>query len=97
MHLGRLRQAGGAPNPANILRAVERLAVLRKLGISADWASRVHQKRLLQTAREGANTDAAQLREFGDERRHATLVAVVLDTMVTGTSAYPGRSSSRRS
>lgn len=82
-HLGRLRQSGGAPNPANILRAVERLAVLRKLGIPADWASRVHQNRLLQTAREGANTDAAHLREFGDERRHATLVAVVLDTMAT--------------
>jgi TnpA family transposase len=82
-HLGWLRQTGGAPNPTNILKGIERLAVLRKLGIPADWALRVHQNRLLQTAREGANTDAAHLREFGDDRRHATLVAVVLDTMAT--------------
>ena len=82
-HLGWLRQTGGAPNPANILKGIERLTVLRKLGIPGDWALRVHQNRLLQTAREGANTDAAHLREFGDERRHATLVAVVLDTMAT--------------
>lgn len=82
-HLGWLRQPGGAPNPANILKCIERLSVLRKLGIPGDWARRVHQNRLLQTAREGANTDAAHLREFGEERRHATLVAVVLDTMAT--------------
>jgi TnpA family transposase len=82
-HLGWLRQAGGAPNPTNISKGIERLTVLRKLGIPDDWARRVHQNRLLQTAREGANTDAAHLREFGDERRHATLVAVVLDTMAT--------------
>jgi len=82
-YLGWLRQTGGAPNPTNILKGFERLAVLRKLGIPADCALRVHQNRLLQTAREGANTDAAHLREFGDERRHATLVAVVLDTMAT--------------
>ena len=82
-HLGWLRQAGGAPNPANILKGIGRLTVLRNLGIPGDWALRVHQNRLAQTAREGANTDAAHLREFGDERRHATLVAVVLDTTAT--------------
>src|SRR4051812_5530330 len=64
-HLGWLRQAGGAPNPANILKGIERLAVLRGLGIPTDRASRVHQNRLAQMAREGANTDAAHLREFG--------------------------------
>jgi TnpA family transposase len=82
-HLGWLRQPGGAPNPGNILKAIERLSFLRKLGIPDEWARRVHQNRLLQTAREGANTDVAHLREFGEERRHATLVAVVLDTMAT--------------
>ncbi len=54
-----------------------------QLGIPDEWARRVHQNRLLQTAREGANTDVAHLREFGEERRRATLVAVVLDTMAT--------------
>jgi hypothetical protein len=80
-HFGWLRQAGGAPNPANILKGIERLAVLRKIGVPGDWALRIHQNRLLQTAREGANTDAAHLRDFGNERRHATLIAVVLDSM----------------
>ena len=82
-HLGWLRQASGAPNPANILKGIGRLTVLRNLGIPGDWALRIHQNRLAQTAREGANTDAAHLRDFGDERRHATLVAVVLDTTAT--------------
>src|SRR5512135_2313981 len=82
-HLGWLRQPGGAPNPGNILQGIERLSFLRGLGIPDEWAQRVHQNRLLQTAREGANTDVTHLREFGEERRHATLVAVVLDTMAT--------------
>ena len=43
----------------------------------------MHQNRLAQMAREGANADAAHLREFEDERRYATLVAVVLDAMAT--------------
>lgn len=81
--LGWLRQPGGAPNPGNILKVIERLSFLRQLGIPDEWARRVHQNRLLQTAREGANTDVAHLREFGEDRRHATLVAVVLDTMAT--------------
>ena len=82
-HLGWLRQPSGAPNPGNILKAIDRLSFLRGLGIPAEWARWVHQNRLLQTAREGANTDVTHLREFGEERRHATLVAVVLDTMAT--------------
>ena len=45
-HLGWLRQAGGAPNPANILKGIGRLTVLRNLGIPGDWALRVHQNRL---------------------------------------------------
>ena len=80
-HLGWLCQPGGAPNPGNILKGIERLSFLRGFGIPDEWARRVHQNRLLQTAREGANTDVAHLRDFGKERRYATLVAVVLDTM----------------
>ena len=81
--LGWLRQPGGAPNPTNILKGIERLSALREVGIPAEWARRVHRNRLLQTAREGANTDAAHLRDFGEERRYATLVAVVLEAMAT--------------
>jgi TnpA family transposase len=82
-HLAWSRQPAGAPGAANILKALERLSFLRRLGIPAEWARLIHQNRLTQLAREGANTDAAHLRDLGDERRHATLVAVVLDTMAT--------------
>src|SRR5580704_6461729 len=82
-YLGWLRQPSGAPNPGNILKCIERLSFLRNLAIPPAWAQRIHQNRLLQTAREGANTDAAHLREFGDERRYATLVALVLDSMLS--------------
>ena len=79
-HLGWARQAIGAPSPTNILACLERLKFLRELGIPMEWARRVHQNRLVQIAREGANTDVAHLRAFGLDRRYATLVAVVLDT-----------------
>jgi len=78
-----LRQPPGAASAGNILKCIERLTFLRKLGIPIDWARRIHQNRLIQIAREGFNTDAAHLREFIDERRHATLIAMVLEVAAT--------------
>ena len=78
--LGWLKQAIGAPNPNNILTCIERLKFVRELGIPTEWARRIHQNRLVQIAREGASARVAHLREFGVERRYATLVATVLDT-----------------
>ena len=82
-HLGWMRQPAGVPSAGNILKCIERLTSLRSVGIPASWANRVHQNRLLQIAREGANTDAAHLRELTEDRRYATLVATVLDTVAT--------------
>jgi hypothetical protein len=82
-HLAWSRQPAGVPSAANILKTLERLVFLRQLAIPAAWAQRLHQNRLTQLAREGATIDAAHLRDFGDERRYATLVAVGLDTMAT--------------
>lgn len=81
--LGWVRQPLGAPNAANILEAIKRLRFLRQLAIPIEWALKVHQNRLVQIAREGANTDVAHLRVFGSSRRYATLVAIVLDTLAT--------------
>ena len=78
--LGWLRQTIGAPNPNNILACIERLKFVRELGIPMEWARRIHENRLVQTAREGASTRVAHLGEFGMGRRYATLVAIVLDT-----------------
>lgn len=81
-HLGWLRQATGSANPTNILACIERLNFIRELGIPLEWSRRIHQNRLVQLAREGSSTDVAHLRVFGNERRYATLVAVVLDTAI---------------
>jgi TnpA family transposase len=82
-HLGWVRQSLGAANPTNILSCIERLKFLRGFGIPVAWATRLHQNRIVQIAREGANTDVTHLRAFVPDRRYATLVACVLDTMVT--------------
>ncbi len=78
--LGWLRQAAGTANPQNILSCIERLKFIRDLGIPLEWARRVHQNRLVQIAREAANTDVAHFRDLGNGRRYAKLVAAVLDT-----------------
>src|SRR5947209_7877166 len=80
-YLGWVRQSLGAANPTNILSCLERLTFLRSLGIPAIWSARLHQNRLVQIAREGANTDVTHLRAFNSDRRYGTLVAGVLDAM----------------
>ena len=60
-HLGWVRQSLGAANPANILSCLERLTFLRLLEIPVTWSARLHQNRLVQIAREGANTDVTHL------------------------------------
>jgi Domain of unknown function (DUF4158) len=80
-YLGWVRQSLGAANPTNILSCLERLTFLRSLGIPITWSARLHQNRLVQIAREGANTDVTHLRAFSPDRRYATLVAGVLDAM----------------
>ena len=67
------RQPAGVPSAGNILKGLERLTFLRSVGIPTSWSRYVHQNRLLQIARERANTGAAHLREFGEERQYATL------------------------
>lgn len=80
-YLGWVRQSLGAANPTNVLSCLERLTFLRSLGIPVTWSARLHQNRLVQIAREGANTDVTHLRAFSPDRRYATLVAGVLDAM----------------
>jgi hypothetical protein len=82
-YLGWVRQSLGAANPANILSCLERLTFVRALGIPVIWSARLHQNRLVQIAREGANTDVTHLRAFSPDRRYATLVAGVLDAMTS--------------
>ena len=81
--MGWLREPPGAATPANVLRRLDRLKVLRAVGIPAEWGRRVHHNRLVQLAREGAATTVAHLRDLEPTRRHATLVAVVIEGTAT--------------
>jgi len=78
-----LRQSPGEPSAKAVLAHIERLQVIRALGLPPDIGHNVHQNRLLRLAREGGQTAVYQIEEYETERRHATLVAILLDTAAT--------------
>lgn len=78
-----LRQPSGAPNAKHILAHIERLRTIEDLAFPDSLEHAVHQNRLLKIAREGGQMTAQHLRDLESSRRHATLVAVVLDTRST--------------
>ena len=59
------------------------MPALRQIGLSDEIGRVVHQNHLLRLAREGAQTTVYHLKDFEVERRHATLVAILLDTQST--------------
>ena len=78
-----LRQPAGAPSARNLLDHVAKLQALRQVGLPLDIGRTVHQNHLLRLAREGAQTTVYHLKDFEVQRRHATLVAILLDTQST--------------
>ena len=78
-----LRQAPGTPRARHILAHIERLKTVRAIGIPAETGQAVHSGRLAKLAREGGQMTSQHLRDLEPIRRHATLVAVVLDTQAT--------------
>ena len=78
-----LRQPPGRPNAKHVLTNIERLRVLRDLGLPNGLDRAVHQNRLLKLAREGGQMTAQHLRDIEPTRRYATLAAVVLETRAT--------------
>jgi hypothetical protein len=80
-----LRQAPGAANPRNILEHIERLKAIRSIALPEELGRNIHQNHLLRLARQGAQTPANDFRDLTDERRYATLVAVLLETSATTT------------
>jgi hypothetical protein len=77
-----LKPPGGA-TARNILTHLDRLQEIREVGLTAAIERAVHQGRLSQLAREGAQMSVQHLRDLEDTRRYATLVAVLLDTQAT--------------
>jgi TnpA family transposase len=78
-----LRTPPGAPSAKAIVSHITRLDAVRALGIPADLSRRIPQNRLLRLAREGAQTATFQLKDYEPRRRHATLVAILLETAAT--------------
>jgi TnpA family transposase len=78
-----LRQPPGPPKPKHILAHLERLQRVRDLALPEGLEHTIHQNRLLKLAREGGQMTTQHLRDFEPLRRHATLVAVILDSQAT--------------
>jgi hypothetical protein len=78
-----LRQSPGAPSAKAVLNHIERLKTIRALELPVDIGRNVHQNRLLRLAREGAQTAVYQIEEYETERRHAMLVAILIDATAT--------------
>lgn len=78
-----LRQSPSAPSAKHLLEHVERLRAIDALALPVGIEQRIHQNRLLKIAREGAQMTAQHLRDLQTLRRHATLVAIVLETRAT--------------
>ncbi len=66
-----------------MLRHIERLKAIRSLGLPLNLDRHVYRNRLLRLAREGAQTAVYQLKDYGESRRYATLVAIVLEAEAT--------------
>jgi hypothetical protein len=78
-----LQQAPGATNPRNIIEHIERLKAIRSIALPEELGRNIHQNHLLRLARRGAQTPANDFRDLTDERRYATLDAVLLETSAT--------------
>ena len=78
-----LRQTAYAATTGNFPKLIERLSLVRALGIEPERASRVHQNYWLKLAREGGQSTVQHLAELEPLRRYATLTALVLELKAT--------------
>ena len=78
-----LRQTAYAATTGNFPKLIERLSLVRALGIEPERASRVHQNYWLKLAREGGQSTVQHLAELEPLRRYATLTALGLELKAT--------------
>ena len=81
--LAGLRQTAYAATTGNFPKLIERLSLVRALGIEPERASRVHQNYWLKLAREGGQSPVQHLAELEPLRRYATLTALGLELKAT--------------
>jgi hypothetical protein len=82
-----LREWPEAPLQKNLAGIVERLQLLRALGIGPDRERRIHRARYAAIARETAILSAQHLYRFDEQRRLATLVVFAREMEVELTDA----------
>lgn len=78
-----LRQPPAAYNARHMLEHIERLNMIEELNLPANLEKKVHQNRLLKLSREGGQMTAQHLNDLEITRRHATLLAIVLEAKAT--------------
>jgi hypothetical protein len=78
-----LRQPPEAYNARHMLEHIERLNTIEELNLPANLEKKVHQNRLLKLSREGGQMTAQHLNDLEITRRHATLLAIVLEAKAT--------------
>ena len=78
-----LRQTAYAATTGNFPKLIERLSLVRTLGIEPERATRVHQNYWLKLAREGGQSTVQHLADLEPLRRYATLTALVLELTAT--------------
>jgi hypothetical protein len=66
-----------------VLAHLERLTAIREIGLPPDIGRDVSLSRVSRIAREGAQVAVYQIQEYETERRHATMVAILVDTAAT--------------
>ena len=80
-----LRQTPHKPNSRHMMEHIERLKIFQLVALPEGLDRSIHQNRLLKLAREGGKMTPQDLGKFENERRYATLVAVVLESTATVT------------
>jgi hypothetical protein len=78
-----LRQTAYAAATGNFPKLIERLRIVRDLGIEPERSKRVHQNYWLKLAREGGQSTVQHLAELEPLRRYATLTALALELTST--------------
>ena len=78
-----VRQSPGKPGRKTFAAIIERLTLLRAIGIDPDIAVGVHPERLRRLCQEGVRLTAQHVRTLQATRRRATSVATILETIVT--------------
>lgn len=78
-----LRQSPRKVSSVQMLEHIERLKKLQALQLEPSIYLCVHQNRLLKMAREAGQMTAQHLMDFTDNRRYATLITLVIETIAT--------------